>query len=404
MSRKGKRQSSKSIKQTVVPTFEQALSLFRKCLTCKKLGDACGIVTRRTAWSSNDTEIRAFREVIREFHELKENAEFTSQEFQAQFEQAIQDGIRAHELRLQRQKPEAPVKSCIEQKAVGRAPITIFCDGASDNPGFGSYGFIISDGKTVVEGGGTEVDSTCNRAETLAAIAALTKLGNTEGDVTLYSDSEFVVKGISGWMERWKRDGWKLRKGERLKNPDLWVRLDRLLEARKMLGYSLKADYVPGHAGINGNERADAIASAFFEGREIALADGIPVESYPIDLTDLNPHPEQASKKFNWKNANRTGRKNRVPRDSKTDAYVSLLSYIVYLVRGNLANAAKVYEEYKRCSADQRFDPIFPKIYLLYSQLSVLDFLKRFEGVNADNLSQFLTQIDPEPSNTKEMT
>lgn len=146
---------------------------------------------------------------------------------------------------------------------------SLYTDGAcSGNPGPGGWGVVVYflDG-SIYELGGAEVETTNNRMELQAAIAALkllTVFGQTE-TVTLYTDSEYVKKGITQWVKGWKNKGWKTTQGKPVLNQDLWETLDQL-----NCGI-VKWEYVRGHAGDVGNERCDAIARAFAIGKTPSL-------------------------------------------------------------------------------------------------------------------------------------
>jgi ribonuclease HI len=137
----------------------------------------------------------------------------------------------------------------------------VYTDGAcSGNPGPGGWGVVIqfADGGQQ-EFGGKEPQTTNNRMELQAAIEALKALsefGGTE-TVTLYTDSEYVINGITKWLVNWKKKGWKTAQGKAVLNQDLWQTLDELHTGQ------VQWRYVRGHAGHPGNERADAIARAF---------------------------------------------------------------------------------------------------------------------------------------------
>lgn len=141
----------------------------------------------------------------------------------------------------------------------------IYTDGAcSGNPGPGGWGTVIyfTDGQ-VHELGGGDRQTTNNRMEMMAAIAALEFLATAgqPSPVTLYTDSEYVKNGITQWIHGWKRKGWKTSTGKPVLNQDLWQTIDRLNSAR------VRWAYVRGHAGVEGNERCDAIARAFAQGK-----------------------------------------------------------------------------------------------------------------------------------------
>jgi len=112
--------------------------------------------------------------------------------------------------------------------------IVVFCDGAAKgNPGPGGWGVVIAtpDGH-VTELGGSAPHTTNNKMELTAAIQALTDIQEVEGKVTVYTDSSYVIKGISEWIWGWKRRGWKTAEGGDVLNRDLWQTLDALATAR----------------------------------------------------------------------------------------------------------------------------------------------------------------------------
>lgn len=138
---------------------------------------------------------------------------------------------------------------------------SIYTDGAcSGNPGPGGWGVVIyfDDGSTH-ELGGSAIQTTNNRMELQAAIAALEFLTDSgqSNRVVLHTDSEYVKNGITKWITAWKRKGWKTSQGKPVLNQDLWQILDRLNTPQ------VEWRYVRAHAGNLGNERCDAIARAF---------------------------------------------------------------------------------------------------------------------------------------------
>jgi len=147
---------------------------------------------------------------------------------------------------------------------------TIYTDGAcSGNPGPGGWGTVLTfDDGRVDELGGAAEQTTNNRMELQAAIAALEVLarGAQTAPVTLYTDSEYVLKGITQWVAGWKRRGWKTAQGKPVLNRDLWETLDRLNSSL------VRWQHVRGHSGNAGNERCDAIARAFASGTVPTLA------------------------------------------------------------------------------------------------------------------------------------
>jgi ribonuclease HI len=133
--------------------------------------------------------------------------------------------------------------------------IVIFTDGAcSGNPGPGGWGAIVRRGDTESELCGGELATTNNRMEMMAVIAALESLQSPVA-ARVFTDSQYVQKGISEWIHGWKRRGWKTADNKPVKNVDLWMRMDALASANK-----IEWSWVKGHAGHVENERADALA------------------------------------------------------------------------------------------------------------------------------------------------
>ena len=129
----------------------------------------------------------------------------------------------------------------------------IFTDGAcSGNPGPGGWGVLIIEDGAERELFGGDRETTNNRMEMQAVIEALKA---TAGPVVLYTDSQYVKNGICDWINGWKRNGWKTAAKKPVKNKDLWVEIDRLADGR-----SIDWRWVKGHAGHDGNERADELA------------------------------------------------------------------------------------------------------------------------------------------------
>lgn len=133
--------------------------------------------------------------------------------------------------------------------------VVIYTDGAcSGNPGPGGWGALLSFKGVEKELFGGEAETTNNRMELRAAIEALTALTRPCA-VDLYTDSTYVKDGILQWIEGWKARGWKTAAKKPVKNEDLWRALD---EARSR--HDVTWHWVKGHAGHDGNERADALA------------------------------------------------------------------------------------------------------------------------------------------------
>lgn len=139
--------------------------------------------------------------------------------------------------------------------------VDLFTDGAcSGNPGPGGWAFVLRHDKSEaeLEGSGGEPDSTNNRMEMMAVICGLEKLIEP-CQVSLYSDSIYVLKGMQEWMPKWKAQGWQRRgvknKKEPVKNIELWKKLDELKEIHEISYHKVK-----GHSGHPENERCDFLA------------------------------------------------------------------------------------------------------------------------------------------------
>ncbi len=133
--------------------------------------------------------------------------------------------------------------------------VAIWTDGAcSGNPGPGGWGAILTFNGHRKELKGGEAQTTNNRMELMAAIAALESLKRDCG-VDLYTDSQYVRGGITAWMKNWKRNGWRTADKKPVKNAELWQRLDAAAQS-----HEIEWHWVKGHAGDPNNERADELA------------------------------------------------------------------------------------------------------------------------------------------------
>jgi ribonuclease HI len=133
--------------------------------------------------------------------------------------------------------------------------VEIFTDGAcSGNPGPGGWGAILRHKGRVRELSGGEAQTTNNRMELMAAIAALEAL-KRPCKVEIYTDSNYVRDGITRWIHNWRRNGWRTADRKPVKNAELWQRLDILMGA-----HEVDWQWVRGHAGHVENERADQLA------------------------------------------------------------------------------------------------------------------------------------------------
>jgi ribonuclease HI len=143
--------------------------------------------------------------------------------------------------------------------------IHIYTDGAcKGNPGPGGWGVLLKSGATEKELYGGELGTTNNRMELMAVIQALMALKRPCA-VTLYLDSQYVLKGITEWLPGWKAKGWRTASKQPVKNAELWRQLDELVSQG---GHTIDWQWVRGHNGDAGNERADALANL---GVEVAL-------------------------------------------------------------------------------------------------------------------------------------
>lgn len=137
-----------------------------------------------------------------------------------------------------------------------RRPVIIHSDGACrGNPGPGGWAAVLEHDGRERELYGFEPDTTNNRMELRAVIEALEAL-KRDCDVRIVTDSQYVMKGVTEWMGNWKRRGWRTAARTPVRNVELWQRLDQAL-ARHRVDW----EWVRGHAGHAGNERADALAN-----------------------------------------------------------------------------------------------------------------------------------------------
>jgi len=134
--------------------------------------------------------------------------------------------------------------------------VEIFSDGAcKGNPGPGGYGVILRYKGYNREISGFEENTTNNRMELLGAIVGLEALKES-CDIVFYSDSQYLAKGISEWMDVWITKGWRTASKKPVKNKDLWQKLAKLQEKHK-----IKWQWIKGHSGHPENERCDFLAN-----------------------------------------------------------------------------------------------------------------------------------------------
>lgn len=193
--------------------------------------------------------------------------------------------------------------------------LIIFADGASSgNPGPGGWGAIlistdIAGAESILEIGGADPQTTNNRMELTAVIAALHLVRKLPQLIRVYTDSTYVINGIQRWIHGWRSRGWMTAEGKPVANQDLWELL-----SKASTGHEIEWCYVPGHAGIVGNERADEIAVGYSQKRPPTLFKG-PLTDYSHALFPL-PDPKAPAKKP-------AGSKKEVSK--KAHSYLSLL-------------------------------------------------------------------------------
>ena len=133
--------------------------------------------------------------------------------------------------------------------------VVMYTDGAcSGNPGPGGWGAVMMSGKHHKELFGGERETTNNRMEMMAIIQGAEAL-KRGCSVDIYTDSTYVMKGMTEWLDGWKKRGWRTASKQPVKNVDLWQRLEKALDRHEVKWY-----WVKGHSGVPGNERADELA------------------------------------------------------------------------------------------------------------------------------------------------
>ena len=139
---------------------------------------------------------------------------------------------------------------------VSERKLKIWTDGACKfNPGPGGWGAYLVWGEKTLELCGGEEETTNNRMELTAVIEALSAVKRPV-PMPIYLDSQYVKNGIDSWIAGWKRKGWRTASGQPVKNVDLWKKLDELVST-----HDIDWQWVKGHAGEEGNEKADELAN-----------------------------------------------------------------------------------------------------------------------------------------------
>jgi len=147
--------------------------------------------------------------------------------------------------------------------------ISVYCDGSSiGNPGAGGWGSVIADLARVKEIGGYDTHTTNNKMELTAVIEAL-RIVRTRAEVTIHTDSQYVINGITKWVFGWQKNDWQTKEKKDVLNKDLW---QALIEASEK--HDVEWKHVKGHSGVELNERVDVIANGFARKEETKLYEG----------------------------------------------------------------------------------------------------------------------------------
>lgn len=160
--------------------------------------------------------------------------------------------------------------------------VLIFTDGsARGNPGPGGWGAIVVHQGAVTELGGSDTHTTNNKMELAGAIRALEyvkKEIKNASFVTIVSDSEYVVKGMTLWLANWKKNNWRTAARKPVLNREYWQALSALAD-----DFKIEWKNVLGHSGHEANERCDAIATSFADNAPVPLFRG-DLKKYPIRI------------------------------------------------------------------------------------------------------------------------
>lgn len=165
--------------------------------------------------------------------------------------------------------------------------ILIYSDGAcSGNPGPGGWGSIVLwPDDQVLELGGGELSTTNNRMEMMATIEALKAVAAHSEPIHFYTDSTYIIRGITQWIWGWRKRGWKTAEGGDVSNRDLWEEIAHLMQTRGSEG-KIDWRYSRGHVGTPGNERCDRIAVAFSKKEYVNLYSGS-YDNYSVNLMEI---------------------------------------------------------------------------------------------------------------------
>ncbi|MFA6608500.1 MAG: ribonuclease H [Candidatus Paceibacterota bacterium] len=164
--------------------------------------------------------------------------------------------------------------------------ITIYTDGSSrGNPGPGGWAAIVTTRDEVIELGGRDTKTTNNRMELSGAIHGLKEIDSDKlkiQSVEVLTDSQYVQKGMTEWIDGWVKRGWKGSTKKPVLNQDLWEALKKEEDRLKKGGVKVIWTHVPAHVGVIMNERADVIATAYADASDLQLYRG-PKSDYALE-------------------------------------------------------------------------------------------------------------------------
>ena len=167
--------------------------------------------------------------------------------------------------------------------------IIVFTDGSSrGNPGPGGWGAVVADRARVKEIGGYSTHTTNNKMELTAAIEAI-KMIRKKAEITIHTDSRYVINGITKWVSGWEKKGWQTLGKTEVQNKELWKALMDVVATHTVVW-----KHVKGHSGISLNERADVIANGFARKENVELFNGS-VAKYKSFVESM-PKPRVVSK------------------------------------------------------------------------------------------------------------
>lgn len=242
----------------------------------------------------------------------------------------------------------------------------IYTDGAcSGNPGPGGWAFILASPNWVWELSGYELETTNNRMEILAVIRALEFFSEKKENskINIYSDSTYVINGVTQWIWAWKKNQWMTAQKLEVKNKDLWIRLDQLLSGIKN---KINWIYVKAHVGIPGNERVDLLAVEAIKQKSSSPLVTLARQDYPLEL--LNPFESEIQKPTIKKNSSSSKK---------------ALGYVTYL-----GGQVSLFLEWKECSSFVQ-GRSYVKYKKFYSQEELKEILNSW-GVNGEKIKEII--------------